>query len=154
MIVRLKINENCMKRLAAVQPRIIPALRQGIGKSLNLVEKEMKQSVSSKLKTRTGRLLKAVRASRVFTRGNRVYGGLPDNPREKGSGWYYGWFHEKGVTIVPKKAKYLRIPVGDGTIRFVKKVVLRPRKWFIPAIKATLPRVRNIMHKRLESCFR
>lgn len=154
MIVKIQIKENCMKRLAAIQPRILPALRDGIGESLEIVEKRMRGNISAKFRSRTGRGLKSVRASKVTMRGNTVFGGLPNKPRAKGSGWYYLWFHEKGATIVPKKAKYLRIPFPDGTIRKVKRVVLPAKPWFSPAIDETLPKIRKIIKKRLEAIFR
>jgi hypothetical protein len=38
----------------------------------------------------------------------------------------YALIHELGGTITPKVAKALKIPMPDGSFRFVKSVTIRP----------------------------
>jgi len=51
----------------------------------------------------------------------------------------YALIMELGGTIVPKKAKALAIPQADGSVRFVKKVTIRPHPYLRPAADVTYP---------------
>lgn len=53
----------------------------------------------------------------------------------------YALIHELGGTIVPVKAKALAIPQPDGSVRFVKKVVIPPRPYLRPAADANYPQL-------------
>ena len=45
----------------------------------------------------------------------------------------YALIHELGGTITPKTAKALKIPMPDGTFRFVKSVTIPARPYLRPA---------------------
>lgn len=153
MQIQVRVHDNVTKKLALVRPRIIPNLRLAVRDSLNVVENKAQQSVSSKLRVRTGRLMRSIKAGAVRIKGNKVIGKLPDRPRAKSSGWYYGMFHEKGAVIKPKKKKYLAIPMPDGTVRFVKQVILPRRQWLKPAIDKSVFPINRIIRKYINRIF-
>jgi hypothetical protein len=51
----------------------------------------------------------------------------------------YALIHELGGTIVPKVAKALKIPMPDGSFRFVKSVTIPPRPYLRPAADKLYP---------------
>lgn len=51
----------------------------------------------------------------------------------------YGLIHELGGTIVPKVAKALKIPMPDGSFRFVKSVTIPARPYLRPAADKLYP---------------
>lgn len=51
----------------------------------------------------------------------------------------YALIHELGGTIVPVRAKALAIPQDDGSVRFVKKVVIPARPYLRPAADLLYP---------------
>lgn len=51
----------------------------------------------------------------------------------------YARIQELGGTIVPTRAKALKIPMPDGTFRFVQKVFIPPRPFLRPAADAKYP---------------
>jgi phage gpG-like protein len=53
----------------------------------------------------------------------------------------YALIHELGGTIVPVRAKALAIPQPDGSVRFVKKVVIPARPYLRPAADLIYPRL-------------
>jgi len=62
----------------------------------------------------------------------------------------YALIHERGGIIVPKKAKALAIPQPDGSVRFVKKVVIPKRPYLRPAADAIYPTLAGNIRKAYE----
>ena len=63
-------------------------------------------------------------------------------------------FHETGVIIKPKKKNYLAIPQPDGTIRFVKRVILPKRAWLAPAADKSIKDIKKILIEKVNRAFR
>lgn len=53
----------------------------------------------------------------------------------------YALIHELGGVIVPVRAKALKIPMPDGSFRFVKSVTIPPRPYLRPAADAIYPQL-------------
>jgi len=149
MIVTLEVKDLATKDLMRIQQRIMPTLQRAARESLGIVERKARANVSGKLRVRTGKLLRSVKAGPVKIKGRQVEGQIPAHPRAKGSHWYIGKFHEKGAVIRPKKKKYLAIPFPDGTVRFVKRAILPARPWLRPAWRSSARKVREIFKRRI-----
>jgi hypothetical protein len=147
--VTIEVKDLATKDLMRIQQRIMPTLQAATTESLRLVEGKARANVSGKLRVRTGKLLRSVKAGRVAIKRHRVEGQIPADPRAKGSHWYIGKFHEKGAVIRAKKKKYLAIPFPDGTVRFVKQVVLPAQPWLGPAWKSSTRKIREIFKRRI-----
>lgn len=63
----------------------------------------------------------------------------------------YAMIHELGGTIVPVKAQALAIPQPDGSVRFVKKVVIPPRPYLRPAADANYPQLVSNIREAFEA---
>lgn len=62
----------------------------------------------------------------------------------------YALIRELGGVIVPVKAKALKIPMPDGSFRFVKKVVQKPQPYLRPAADAKYPSLADNIRKAYE----
>lgn len=141
MIVTIEVKDLASKDLLRIQQRIMPALREATRQSLDAVARRAKGYAP----LRSGKLRRSIEPSRPRIVGNRVRAQIPARPRAKGSHWFIGRFHEKGAVIRPKKATgWLAIPHPDGTVRFVKRVVLPPKPWLWPAWARSVDGIKRI----------
>ena len=63
----------------------------------------------------------------------------------------YARAQELGATIVPVKAKALAIPQPDGSVRFVKKVVIPPRPALRPAADRNYPKLPEMIRRAFDA---
>jgi phage gpG-like protein len=63
----------------------------------------------------------------------------------------YALIHELGGVIVPVRAKALKIPMPDGSFRFVKSVTIPARPYLRPAADAIYPQLAGNIRKAFES---
>lgn len=63
----------------------------------------------------------------------------------------YALIHELGGTIVPKVAKALKIPMADGSFRFVKSVTIPARPYLRPAADKTYPTLASRIRRAYEN---
>ncbi|KPM23028.1 phage morphogeneis protein [Citromicrobium sp. RCC1885] len=63
----------------------------------------------------------------------------------------YALAQELGATIVPVKAKALAIPQPDGSVRFVKRVVIPPRPALRPAADRNYPKLPEMIRRAFDA---
>ena len=153
MRMQIVVKDDLTPKLKVIQTRIMPNLQTAVGQSIKLVEKKALANARGRFRAVTGRLFASIVASRPKTKGNKVFAQLPSY-QQKGSHWFIGKIHEKGAVIRAKKKKFLRVLLPDGSIRFVKQVVLPKRPWFGPAWQASLNPIKGIFNKCIEAIFR
>lgn len=61
--------------------------------------------------------------------------------------------HERGATIVPRRAKYLRFVIG-GRVIFAKQVYIRPKRYFESAMDQAVYIVPAVLQARFENFYR
>ena len=64
------------------------------------------------------------------------------------AGVVYARILEKGGVIRPKRAKYLAVPMPDGSIRLCKKVKIPKFKWFSKSVSSERPLLTKLMSKK------
>jgi hypothetical protein len=100
-------------------------------------------------KNQTGDLEGAIQiAEFAHQEGPGVVGTWGVKAGEKGLN--YALIHELGGVIVPVRAKALKIPQPDGSIRLVKTVTIPPRPYLRPAADATYPSLVANIRKAFE----
>lgn len=97
------------------------------------------------LRVRTGRLLRSI----------RTYLKAKPNGGELSLGMvFYGWVHDRGAVIVPKKAPRLRFAIPGVGWRTAMRVVLPERRWARDALDATRKQYGRYLHRALERATR
>lgn len=97
------------------------------------------------LRVRSGRLLRSI----------RTYLKAKPNGGELSLGMvFYGWVHDRGMTIRAKNGGYLRFKTPDGSWHSVKQVVLSERRWARDALDATRKQFPRYLHRALERATR
>lgn len=123
-------------------------LRTGVRKGAQLVRNEAIRNVSGRvLRRRTGNL-----ARNIYARSGLIRTGAQIRTGTKvfyGAAWETG-FHRRAYTVVPKRARALRIPLRDGTVIFRKSATIpaqsfKPKKWLKPAADKVLPEINRII---------
>ena len=151
--MRIVVKDDLTPKMRVIQARIMPELTKATGQSIKVVEGKALANARGKFRPLTGRLFASIKASPPKIRGNIVSAQLPGF-QQKSSHWWLGRIHEKGAIIKPKKKKYLRVLLRDGTVRFVKQVILPKRPWLTPAWKVSMIPVKAIFNRSIEAIFR
>lgn len=93
------------------------------------------------LRVRTGRLLRSI----------RTYLKAKPNGGELSLGMvFYGWVHDRGAVIVPKKAPRLHFFIPSVGWRTAMRVVLPERRWARDALEDTRKQFPRYIHRALE----
>lgn len=114
MMVRLEMGPNfqhVVSELSSMGQAIFKACSEGLGKGVKLAAGTVSQKYLSgqALKRRTGQLARSVDGWMEAPLEGVV--GVPDGSAVEDYKWLLG---DEEKTIVPKKAKFLAIPIGEG----------------------------------------
>ena len=97
------------------------------------------------LRVRSGRLLRSI----------RTYLKAKPNGGELSLGMaFYGWVHDRGAVIVPKKAQRLRFFIPGVGWRTAMRVVLPERRWAREALDATRKKYPQFLRQAIRQAMR
>ncbi|QLG11739.1 HK97 gp10 family phage protein (plasmid) [Deinococcus sp. D7000] len=97
------------------------------------------------LRVRSGRLLRSIRTYLKTTKtGGELSLGMA----------FYGWVHDRGAVIVPKKAGRLRFFIPGVGWRTAMRVVLPERRWARNAVEATQKKYPQFLRQAIRQAVR
>jgi len=135
-----------VKRLGTLPERIA---QEALADSRDFLREEARRNASKGgargLRVRTGRLLRSI----------RTYLKARPNGGELSLGMvFYGWVHDRGMTIRPKTGRYLHFRTPSGGWAKVRQVVLPERRFARDALDATRKQYGRYLHAALERATR
>ena len=135
-----------VKRLGQLPEQIT---QEALAESRDFLREEARRNASKGgargLRVRSGRLLRSIRTYlKAKPGGGELSLGMV----------FYGWVHDRGAVIVPKKAPRLRFMIPGVGWRTAMRVVLPERRWARDALEATRKQFPRYLHRALERATR
>ena len=135
-----------VKRLGELPEQVT---QEALAESRDFLREEARRNASKGgargLRVRSGRLLRSIRTYlKVKPGGGELSLGMV----------FYGWVHDRGAVIVPKRASRLRFFIPGVGWRTAMRVVLPERRWARDALDATRKQFPRYLHRAIERATR
>lgn len=135
-----------VKRLGELPEQVT---QEALAESRDFLREQARRNASKGgsrgLRVRSGRLLRSI----------RTYLKATPNGGELSLGMvFYGWVHDRGAVIVPKRAPRLRFFIPGVGWRTAMRVVLPERRWARDALDSTRKEFPRYLHRAIERATR